>query len=241
MKKKHNYSYITINKINGKCYVGSHSTDNMFDNYLGSGVYISKAIKKYGKENFKKIIIKTYKNIEECLSKEEYYINLFDTLIPNGYNIASKGWMGKPGQIFSEDTLIKIRKKRKLQIFSKETREKMSISRLGKSRTQETKEKIRKSSKGKKGWNKGIPRTEEAKQNISRGSMGRVSGMKGKTHSPETIEKMKINNALEKNGFFGKHHSEEFKQKMRKPKSEETKRKMSEAAKHRNRKMNEYR
>jgi hypothetical protein len=42
--------YCTTNLINGKKYIGSHK-DNR-DWYLGSGVYLAKAIKKYGRENF---------------------------------------------------------------------------------------------------------------------------------------------------------------------------------------------
>ena len=46
--KKIHYNYITTNKINGKRYVGMHSTDNIDDKYLGSGQLLIKAINKYG-------------------------------------------------------------------------------------------------------------------------------------------------------------------------------------------------
>ena len=42
--------YCTTNLINGKKYIGSHKDNG--DWYLGSGVYLAKAIKKYGRENF---------------------------------------------------------------------------------------------------------------------------------------------------------------------------------------------
>lgn len=42
--------YCTTNLINGKKYIGSTKVSDA--NYFGSGVYIKKALKKYGKENF---------------------------------------------------------------------------------------------------------------------------------------------------------------------------------------------
>ena len=32
----YNIVYLTINKLNGKCYIGSHVTKNKNDNYYGS-------------------------------------------------------------------------------------------------------------------------------------------------------------------------------------------------------------
>lgn len=41
--------YKTINKINGKFYIGAHATSNINDGYLGSGTSLLHAMKKYGK------------------------------------------------------------------------------------------------------------------------------------------------------------------------------------------------
>lgn len=47
--------YKTTNLINNKIYVGKDSHND--SNYFGSGTILVKAIKKYGKENFKKEIL----------------------------------------------------------------------------------------------------------------------------------------------------------------------------------------
>lgn len=68
--------YITINLCNGKFYIGTHRTNpEIFDGYIGCGIYrasqatknyvLHKAVRKYGYENFKRTIIKTFPDTEE--------------------------------------------------------------------------------------------------------------------------------------------------------------------------------
>lgn len=69
------FIYKTINLITSKIYIGQHN--GSYKNYLGSGVYLNRAIKKYGRNNFKKEIIEYctkglviyIKNIELDLEK----------------------------------------------------------------------------------------------------------------------------------------------------------------------------
>ena len=49
--------YKVTNLIDGKIYIGKHKCSCSNCVYYGSGIHISKAIKKYGKKNFAKEIL----------------------------------------------------------------------------------------------------------------------------------------------------------------------------------------
>lgn len=68
-----------------------HKTNNIDDRYLASGKYISAAIKKYGRENFKKEILYRCSNDEEMRQLEKYLITEDFLKRPNVYNIRPGG------------------------------------------------------------------------------------------------------------------------------------------------------
>lgn len=87
------YIYLTTNLVNGKKYIGQHNGD-IKDAYLGSGVLLVKAIKKYGKENFKKEILEECA-ITELDEKEKYWIAYYNALEDeNFYNLSKGGQKG---------------------------------------------------------------------------------------------------------------------------------------------------
>ena len=91
------YIYKITNKLNGKSYVGQHKVPQKpesFRRYMGKGIAITKAIKKYGKENFDKIVLEELEDDEkhELVSeKEKFWIKKENTMYPNGYNISPGG------------------------------------------------------------------------------------------------------------------------------------------------------
>lgn len=89
--------YITENLINGKKYIGKDTQNKK--NYLGSGKLLKIAIKKYGKDNFKKTIIEFCKDNKQLSEREIYWINFFDAVNDKNYYNISFG--GDGGDTFS--------------------------------------------------------------------------------------------------------------------------------------------
>ena len=71
-RKKANIHYIykTTCNVTGKYYVGMHSTCNLEDGYMGSGLRLRRSIRKYGVENHTKEILEYLPTREELVLRE---------------------------------------------------------------------------------------------------------------------------------------------------------------------------
>ena len=105
------YIYKTINLINNKIYIGQTTKNDPY--YLGGGLYLVRAIRKYGKSNFKIEIIQKCNSLIELNKVKKYWIKTLKSQDKNiGYNIANGGnSIGKHSKITKEkqDKLIKIK------------------------------------------------------------------------------------------------------------------------------------
>lgn len=93
--KIHYYLYQITNKINNKIYIGVHKTTDLAnDNYMGSGTVLKRAIKKYGIENFEKVILEYFGSAEEMFLKEAEIVTPAFVQKDNNYNLCEggKGW-----------------------------------------------------------------------------------------------------------------------------------------------------
>ena len=148
------YIYRITNNINHKTYIGQHMYHNSLlveDGYMGSGVILKKAQKKYGIENFSKEIITIAMSRSEANVLEKYYIAKERNENTYGcYNIADGGqgvsfWKGKH---FSEEHKRKLSDK--MKSISEETGKKISEANKGRKFSEEHKRKISESEKGRK-------------------------------------------------------------------------------------------
>jgi hypothetical protein len=85
------YVYQIENLINGKIYVGKHSTEDLDDGYMGSGKLLTHSIAKHGIENFRKYTIKMCESSEEAFELEKQLVTEEFIANENTYNIALGG------------------------------------------------------------------------------------------------------------------------------------------------------
>lgn len=173
--KKYFYLYKIINTINGKIYIGAHSTDSLNDSYMGSGVALHKAFEKYGIENFRKEILMFFHNNQELYKKEseivtESFVERKDTynMTTGGYGAQSGKYNQFYGKHHTEETKEKIRSKAVGRTATEEARKNMSKARKGVIKSQKWKDAI---SKGKKeGYHpyRNKPQNEILKEAVSK-------------------------------------------------------------------------
>lgn len=72
----HHFLYKTTCLVSGKFYIGRHSTKNLDDGYLGSGVLLRKSIKKYGRTSHILEILSFFETKELLVVAERNFIDL---------------------------------------------------------------------------------------------------------------------------------------------------------------------
>ena len=203
----HYLIYKITNLVNGKIYIGKHKTDDLNDGYMGSGVAINRAIKKYGVENFtKEILFDVYGEdmmdfLEEAIV-DETFVARKDT-----YNMKIGGLGGGNGG-----------------------------ANKGKHHSEETKRKISENHKGKIPWNKGMVMDDNFKKRMSEASKGNHNRV-GKPMSEQGKARLSALHKGKPSSVKGKHWklSDEARKRISEGKknsmTNETKQKISEARK----------
>lgn len=184
------FIYKTTCLVNGKIYIGKHET-TFEDGYLGSGTKFSAALKKYGKENFKREILRYCTTLHELRIWEKVFIKKYHSQNSEiGYNIAD-------GDVNSSDcnpaklpeVIRKMTEINRKTTSNEEYRRKQSeimkayfanheANFKGQHHSKETIEKIRQSRIGKPSHNKGKKMSDEQKKRQSEIMKGRYVGDK---------------------------------------------------------------
>lgn len=172
--KKYHFTYKTTNLINGRYYLGMHSTNRIDDGYLGSGKRLYYEINKYGRDSFKLEILQYFGSRNELVEAEKSLITEQDISSNTCLNLkpgGCGGWIDKEHQKKASKAARK--KLKELWEFDKEFSKKM-------------RERMKQLSKGKwtgsknpnKGHWKGRKHSQETKNKISESSKGKGSGNK---------------------------------------------------------------
>jgi len=88
--------YETVNRLNGKKYIGVHKCIDYDEVYLGSGTILKQAVKKYGTQAFYRHILHVCDTAEDAYEFERSLVN--DTIVESGdyYNMVTGGMRGSP-------------------------------------------------------------------------------------------------------------------------------------------------
>ena len=154
--------YQITNDVNGKIYIGKHQTENINDNYFGSGLALRNAIKKYGKEHFLKEVLFVFDTEAEMNQKErelitEEFVNRSDT-----YNLGIGGEGGPhfKGKTHTAESIAKRTKSREGFKLSEESRQKISDANRRRVISDETRQKLAEKARQRK-------QTDETKKKLS--------------------------------------------------------------------------
>lgn len=243
--------YKITNLENGLSYIGKDQGNNRY--YMGSGLLLWNSYRKRFKNPnlnsdrrtdhrwvfnqnkkyhyYEKTILDECNDADKLCELEIYYIKKYNTIRPNGYNIAAGGEGGNlvKGYTEEEKKLLyqKISEKTKEAMQRKEVKERFLES--VRNKDEEWKRNISKSLTGRKG----TPMSEENKEKLRQRNIGNQWGLGNKSrtgmkNSEEMNKKIsegakKVVHTVEWNkkvseSLKGKPKSEEHKAKLRKPK-----------------------
>ena len=182
--------YKSTNKITGKIYIGqtTHTLDKRIKGHIKESKIESNrpfmlSINKYGEDNFTFETIDSANNLDELNDKEVYWINFYNSVVPNGYNVTGGG-QGKKMKTTKELSRI------------------ISEGLKNSKKWQETKnseEYIQKRKEYFIGWNKGKKFSQEHKEKIWERNKERVLEF-NKSTSKKWIVVDKDNNIIRMTG-----------------------------------------
>lgn len=172
--------YLTTNKINGKKYIGADSRDD--PSYLGSGLRLKSAIKKYGSTQFYKTILEECNSVEEMYDREKYWIKHYNAVYDETYYNLCDGGMG--GNKLTNPTSIKKHKENSMDLGEYN---RMRLAGKTYDEIYGVKSSIEKLKR--RDTLTGIKHTNERRKNISNSLLGNIPWNKGLTKEDPRVKK----------------------------------------------------
>lgn len=181
------YIYKITNTVNGKCYIGVTTKENPNERWMKHKTairanigcpFLQKAVKKYGEDTFKfEVLIICFD--KDVFKFENEYIIKYNSMSPNGYNVAVGGIRGPTflGKHHSEETKKILSVKSREYHNRPEIKEKQRQRAIEFNKTRNTSELLKNSEKWQQalregrigGGHRGTRYTEESKKKISEG------------------------------------------------------------------------
>ena len=193
--------YQITNTINGKIYIGKHQTNDVDDDYMGSGKHIKRAIKKYGVENFVKEVLYVFDTEEEMNYKESELVTEEFVLRQDTYNICVGG-QGGFSHINLDEDFRKNKNKKARQVTNNILKIKYGVE--NSSQIESVKE--QNSIRMKQRWNEGLMppppsrlgklHTEATKKKMSENKRGKSIGEKNSQYGTMWITNGNINKKI---------------------------------------------
>lgn len=107
-RRKHHIIYKTTCLVTGRYYIGMHSTDNLEDGYLGSGVRLTRSVKKYGAAQHRREILEDLPTRQAASDREKELITEEMRSDPECLNCGAGGLGAVDRPPTKEETLAKI-------------------------------------------------------------------------------------------------------------------------------------
>jgi hypothetical protein len=144
----YHFTYLTINTVNNKFYLGKHTTKDLNDGYIGSGTAFLNAIKKHGQSNFQHYRLQFLNTaqdayVAEALMITEDVLKKYKDELKVCYNLKTGGG----GGVLSEESKEKHRQAMKESHARPEYKEKLRQAMKENRARPEVKEKISKTTK----------------------------------------------------------------------------------------------
>lgn len=97
------YTYLITNTLNGKIYIGVHSTNDINDGYMGSSIPLNNDMQKFGKEYFTKQILNYFPTRDEAIDEEGRLVDDNFVKRQDTYNINLGGQTNTTGLVPVKD------------------------------------------------------------------------------------------------------------------------------------------